>query len=78
MLLLLRQSHRFLFGCLLRAIGSRDILDIIPRRSCACIYIALTWVESTLVLFSYYVLTSCGVAQLYSSATLSKYYSRGV
>lgn len=35
----LRQSHPF--GCPLRAIGSRDILDIIPRMPCTCSSVAL-------------------------------------
>ena len=78
MLPVLRQSHLFLFGCLLRAIGGMDVLDIILRMLCRCTYIALTGVESALVLLSCGVFISCRTAQLYSSAALSKYYSCGV
>lgn len=78
MLPVLRQSHLFLSGCLFRATGSRDILDILLRMSCRYTYIDLASVEGASVLLSCGVFIIYGVAQLGSSATLSKYSSYGV
>lgn len=78
MLPVLRQSYLFLSGCLFRATGSRDILDITLRMSCRYTYIDLALVEGASVLLSCGDFIIYAVAQLGSSATLSKYYSCGV
>lgn len=72
MLPVLRHSHLFLFGCLLKAMGSRAILDIIRRMLCTCTYIScLGWECFSLAQFwCFHQLCSTAVFFSYSEQIL--------